>query len=441
MGCKPSKSPGKMVLYYDKRSAPCRTVMLTAAALDLKLQLEHVDLQKGEHMKPKFLDMNPQHCIPTFKDGDFILWESRAIAQYLMNQYATDDSLYPKDPRRRALVDARLNFDQGFLYQRLLNYYVKLFFQKTHDQELLDKVIEALEMLDKFLDGKLWAAGDTMTIADFALVASVSTAEFFSDKINLDKTPHVAKWLARCKANIKGYEEHNQDGVNALKEVMSKMSTGGNLVLYYDERSSPCRTVMLTAAALGLKPEMKRFDLLKNETTADPEFLKINPQHCVPTLKDGNFVLWESRAIAQYLVNQYGANDSLYPKDPKKRALVDARLFFDLDRLYPNLSHYFTKLFYQKTRDEELLKKGHEALELLNTFLEGNMWVAGDSMTIADLCIITTVSATELLEELSVAKYENVTKWLERCKSTIKGYAEHNQPGIDALKDAMAKGI
>jgi glutathione S-transferase len=54
---------------------------------------------------------------------------------------------------------------------------VKLFMQQQHDEELLKKALEGIEMLDKFLEGRLWAAGDTLTIADFALVASVSTAE------------------------------------------------------------------------------------------------------------------------------------------------------------------------------------------------------------------------------------------------------------------------
>lgn len=42
-----------------------------------------------------------------------------------------------------------------------------------------------------------------------------------------------------------------------------------------------------------------------------------------------------------YLADQYGKNDSLYPKDAKKRAVVNQRLFFDLGTLYQAFSAYY----------------------------------------------------------------------------------------------------
>lgn len=60
--------------------------------------------------------MNPQHTIPTLDDDGFVLWDSHAIAAYLVGKYGKDDSLYPKDLQKRALVDQRLHFESGIIF-------------------------------------------------------------------------------------------------------------------------------------------------------------------------------------------------------------------------------------------------------------------------------------------------------------------------------------
>ena len=104
-------------VYGMSLSAPCRIVNMTAECLGLDYEFKVVDLMAGEHMKPEFLAMNPQHNIPTMKDGDFVMNESRAIAAYLVNKYGADDKLYPKDAEIRARVDQRLYFDMGVFYK------------------------------------------------------------------------------------------------------------------------------------------------------------------------------------------------------------------------------------------------------------------------------------------------------------------------------------
>ena len=110
-------------IYGMQLSAPCRIVEMTAEVLGLEYDFKVVDLMAGEHMKPEFLAMNPMHNIPTIKDGDFVMNESRAAAAYLVNKYAKDDNLYPKDAEVRARVDQRLYFDMGVFYKVSYNLY------------------------------------------------------------------------------------------------------------------------------------------------------------------------------------------------------------------------------------------------------------------------------------------------------------------------------
>ena len=115
-------------LYYMDVSAPCRAVKMTAKILGVELNMKMTNLMAGEHMKPEFLAINPQHNVPTIDDDGFYLNESKAICGYLVNKYGKDDTLYPKDPKVRALVDQRLYFDMGVLYQRFgLVYVIQIF--------------------------------------------------------------------------------------------------------------------------------------------------------------------------------------------------------------------------------------------------------------------------------------------------------------------------
>lgn len=105
------------------------------------------------------------------------------------------------------------------------------------------------------------------------------------------------------------------------------------LKLYHFPVSGPSRGALLAARCIGVPVELEIVNLFKKEQLNE-KFLAINPQHCVPTLVDDGFALWESRAIASYLADKYGKNDQWYPKDLKHRAVVDQRLYFDASSLY-----------------------------------------------------------------------------------------------------------
>lgn len=63
--------------------------------------------------------------------------------------------------------------------------------------------------------------------------------------------------------------------------------------LYYMPESPPCRAVQMVAAHLNIHLNLKNLDLSKGEHYTDQEFVKLNPQHIVPTIVDNGLVLCE----------------------------------------------------------------------------------------------------------------------------------------------------
>ena len=97
--------------------------------------------------------------------------------------------------------------------------------------------------------------------------------------------------------------------------------------------SPPSRIAMLTCEALGLEYKMTLCDLEKGDNKKE-EYLKLNPQHTIPTMVDEDgFVLNESRVIGTYLAAKH-ENEKLYPKDLKIRARIDSALDFDMGTFY-----------------------------------------------------------------------------------------------------------
>lgn len=194
----------------------------------------------------------------------------------------------------------------------------------------------------------------------------------------------------------------------------------------------------MLAKALGVPLNLKELNLREKKEHLTPEFLKINPQHTIPTLVDNDFSIWESRAILGYLVEKYGKNDSLYPKDAKVRAVVNQRLYFDMGTLYQRFFEFFVPQFMLgQPADPEKLKKVHEALEFLDGFLAKTKYVAADKATIADYALIASITTLETAG-IDFSAYANINRWSDLCKSSLPGI-EANEAGLAVMKQMAQK--
>ncbi|KAH8346999.1 hypothetical protein KR059_003898, partial [Drosophila kikkawai] len=200
--------------------------------------------------------------------------------------------------------------------------------------------------------------------------------------------------------------------------------------LYYAPYVSACRNVLMVAKALGLELNKTVISTRKGEQMS-PEFIKINPQHSIPTLVDNGFTIWESRAIAIYLVEKYGKDDSLYPKDPQKQAVINQRLYFDHASMYGSLAGYYFKIYVTgQLGSEEDFKKVQDTFGFLNTFLEGQEYFAGDHLTLADIAILSNVTNFDVLG-FDISQYPNVAKWYANAKKVTPGWEENWEGALD----------
>lgn len=184
-----------LTLYFSSPSGPSRACLLLARYLNLEINVKHINLGAGEHLSPEYLKVNPFHKVPALVDGEYVLTESRAILAYLINSRKPGSDLYPTEPKARGLVDHRLYYDSGNVFDKLAGIVVSFYLlycheqlakisqsqssvvfrkNKTISQEQKDGIRAVLKVLNDFLETNEYMAGKKLTIADFSIIASVS---------------------------------------------------------------------------------------------------------------------------------------------------------------------------------------------------------------------------------------------------------------------------
>ena len=122
----------------------------------------------------------------------------------------------------------------------------------------------------------------------------------------------------------------------------------------------------------------------------DPAYLAMNPHGRVPTLKDGDTVVWESEAILRYLAARYGA-PAFWSDDAAARAAVDQWLAWTAASLYRDWIDLFwrrvrTPSEHQDAAEIERLRTNTAArYSFLDRELAGRAYIAGDDISLADI--------------------------------------------------------
>jgi glutathione S-transferase len=159
----------------------------------------------------------------------------------------------------------------------------------------------------------------------------------------------------------------------------------------------PTRSIRVrwTLQELGVDFEPIRVNLVAGEHRR-PEFLKINPAGKIPVLVDGDRVLTESVAIVLYLAEKY-SHKGLLPAGLNERAQVNRWLLFaatELEQPLWRISRH-TALYPEEQRlpGDVSLASGEfkDMASVLEKHMQGQQFVAGDSVSVADFVMAYTL--------------------------------------------------
>ncbi|MEQ1501975.1 MAG: glutathione S-transferase family protein [Myxococcota bacterium] len=193
--------------------------------------------------------------------------------------------------------------------------------------------------------------------------------------------------------------------------------------LYIHPNSQNARRARIVARLAGSPVEEVHVDLPKR-AQYEPAFLAMNPNHRVPVLDDGGFVLWESNAIGQYLAAKAGRTD-LWPTDPREQADVSRWQFWCHTQWGPPLGviqweRMMKAVFGGGPPDEAAVtaKLAELAVQakLLDDHLAATDWLACGRLTLADVAIAASLTYAPALQ-LPLADTPRLSAWLDRIRA------------------------
>jgi len=183
-----------MKIYGDVNSGNCLKVKWVCDRLALRYSWIAIDILKGESRTPQFLELNPAGQVPVveFEDGR-TLAQSNAIIRYL----ARDGDLIPSDGFAAAKMDEWLFWEQYSHEPNIAVCRFRVIYLKQAasylDPDKVKRGYAALDRMEHELKSKRFLVGDTLSLADIALLAYTRVAH--EGGFDMDRYASLRRWI------------------------------------------------------------------------------------------------------------------------------------------------------------------------------------------------------------------------------------------------------
>jgi glutathione S-transferase len=190
-----------MKIFGDLGSGNCLKVKYTADRLGLTYSWVPVDITKGETRTAQYLQAFPMGQVPAveFPDGRRLA-QSNAIIRFL----ARDSALLPGDAFVQAKIDELLFWEQYSHepYVAVCRYHMVYLGRPKEAREppRVERGEAALDFMDRMLSDRIWFVGETMTVADIALLPYTRLAR--EGGFELAPRANVLRWISGCEREL-----------------------------------------------------------------------------------------------------------------------------------------------------------------------------------------------------------------------------------------------
>jgi glutathione S-transferase len=202
--------------------------------------------------------------------------------------------------------------------------------------------------------------------------------------------------------------------------------------LYWGSGSPFAWRVMLTLEVKNLPYESKLLEFSRGDNKS-AEYLRLNPRGKVPTLKDGEFVLYESLAIVAYLDRKY-PDPPLFGQNPEETGLIWRWLAECESYMVSAGDKVVRPIFFGKGLDkveeiDQAAQTLRRELKALDERLARSRWLVGDKISAADIGVFPLIqlllraASKEAARQFNLGWYplaqafRNVAAWVERIEA------------------------
>lgn len=196
---------------HHPTSQPCRAVQQFLLECEMPFEEVVVDLITGVNEKQDFKDRyNPTGQVPILVDGDFVVWESSAIAYYLNEKFDAPANWFGATAQQRAHIQQYCHWHASYLRRGAGAFFYTHFAECIWGKQDFSKEIakgrytldDSLKYLEGWLNENKYLCGDEISFADLLayheLVSHVAGA--IIGDTEWEKHPKIKQWFDTISA-------------------------------------------------------------------------------------------------------------------------------------------------------------------------------------------------------------------------------------------------